>query len=112
MIAGHGHGTGGEAGVLGIAPAAKILSIRVSLEYNDPLNSDAAMDRRLPGAIAEGITYAVDHGARIIDLPLDPGTGRPDRPGGPGRGRRQPRRAGGGSVRAAQERHAGGPGGR
>jgi Subtilase family len=74
IIAGHGHGTGGEAGLLGIAPAAKILSIRVGLEYNDPLNSDQAIARRLPAAIAEGITYAVDHGARIIDLPLDPGT--------------------------------------
>ena len=74
VIAGHGHGTGGEAGILGIAPAAKILSIRVSLEYNDPLNSDPAIARRLPAAIAEGITYAVDHGARVIDLPLDPGT--------------------------------------
>ncbi len=74
IIAGHGHGTGGEAGILGIAPAAKILSIRVSLEYNDPLNADPAIARRLPAAIAEGIIYAVDHGARVIDLPLDPGT--------------------------------------
>jgi Subtilase family len=74
VIAGHGHGTGREQGILGIAPAAKILSLRVSLEYNDPLSSDAAIARRLPGAIAQGITYAVDHGARIIDLPLDPGT--------------------------------------
>ena len=75
VIAGHGHGTGRESGVLGIAPAAKILSIRVNLEYNDPLNSDPAITRRLPAAIADGITYAVDHGARVIDLPLDPGTG-------------------------------------
>src|SRR5271166_1442758 len=74
VIAGHGHGTGGESGILGVAPAAKILSIRVSLEYNDPLNSDPAIAGRLPAAIAEGITYAVDHGARVIDLPLDPGT--------------------------------------
>ena len=73
-IAGHGHGTGRTDGLLGIAPAAKILSIRVSLEFNDPLNSDRAIARRLPGAIASGIIYAVDHGARIIDLPLDPGT--------------------------------------
>jgi len=73
-IAGHGHGTGRTDGLLGIAPAAKILSIRVSLEFNDPLNSDPAIARRLPGAIASGIIYAVDHGARIIDLPLDPGT--------------------------------------
>ena len=74
VIAGHGHGTGREAGILGIAPAAKILSIRVSLEFNDPLNADQAIARRLPTAIASGITYAVDHGARVIDLPLDPGT--------------------------------------
>jgi serine protease len=73
-IAGHGHGTGRAQGLLGIAPAAKILSVRITLEYNDPLNSDQAMARRLPGAIASGIVYAVDHGARIIDLPLDPGT--------------------------------------
>lgn len=74
VIAGHGHGTGRESGILGVAPTAKILSIRVNLEYNDPLNSDAAIARRLPAAIADGITYAVDHGARVIDLPLDPGT--------------------------------------
>ena len=74
VIAGHGHGTGRESGILGVAPAAKILSIRVNLEYNDPLNSDAAIARRLAAAIADGITYAVDHGARVIDLPLDPGT--------------------------------------
>ena len=73
-IAGHGHGTGRADGLLGIAPAAKILSIRVGLEYNDPLNSDRAIAGRLPSAIASGIIYAVDHGARVIDLPLDPGT--------------------------------------
>jgi hypothetical protein len=73
-IAGHGHGPGGESGIMGIAPAAKILSVRVNLEFNDPLNSDPAITRRLPDAIASGITYAVDHGARVIDLPLDPGT--------------------------------------
>lgn len=74
VIAGHGHGTGGVSGIIGIAPAAKILSVRVTLEFNDPLTSDQAIARRLPGAIAAGITYAVDHGAQIIDLPLDPGT--------------------------------------
>ena len=73
-IAGHGHGAGRAEGLLGVAPAAKILSVRVTLEYNDPLNSDQAIARRLPGAIASGIIYAVDHGARVIDLPLDPGT--------------------------------------
>lgn len=74
LIAGHGHGAGRQAGITGVAPAARILSVRVNLEFNDPLNSDQAVTRRLPGAIAAGITYAVDHGARVIDLPLDPGT--------------------------------------
>ena len=74
IIAGHGHGAGGASGIIGIAPAARILSIRVTLEFNDPLNSDRAITRRLPNAIADGIMYAVDHGARVIDLPLDPGT--------------------------------------
>jgi serine protease len=73
-IAGHGHGTGHADGLLGVAPDAKILSVRVTLEYNDQLNSEAAIARRLPGAIARGIVYAVNHGARVIDLPLDPGT--------------------------------------
>jgi serine protease len=73
-IAAHGHGTGRADGLLGVAPEAKILSIRVTLEFNDPLSSDRAIAQRLPGAIARGIDYAIDHGARVIALPLDPGT--------------------------------------
>jgi hypothetical protein len=61
-------------GLVGVAPAAKILSVRVTLEFNDPLAADRAISRRLPQAIADGIRYAADHGARVIDLPLDPGT--------------------------------------
>ena len=41
-------------GLVGIAPAAKILSVRVTLEFNDPLASDQAVSRRLPDAIAAG----------------------------------------------------------
>jgi subtilisin family serine protease len=74
LIAGHGHASGGSAGITGIAPGAKILSLQVTLEYDDPLNSDAAITRRLPAAIAAGIRYAVGHGATVIALPLDPGT--------------------------------------
>jgi hypothetical protein len=73
LIAGRGHGSGGGEGVTGIAPGARILSLQVTLEYNDPLNSDAAITRRLPAAIAAGIRYAVGHGATVIALPLDPG---------------------------------------
>jgi hypothetical protein len=70
IIAAHERGWG----LIGIAPAAKILSVRVTLEFNDPLASDQAISRRLPDAIAAGIRYAANHGARIIELPLDPGT--------------------------------------
>jgi Subtilase family len=74
LIAGHGHGAGGAQGITGVAPGAKILSLQVTLEYDDPLNSDAAITRTLPAAIAAGIRYAVGHGATVIALPLDPGT--------------------------------------
>ena len=74
LIAGHGHGPGGTEGITGVAPAARILSLQVTLEYDDPLASAASVTQRLPGAIAAGIRYAVDHGATVIALPLDPGT--------------------------------------
>jgi hypothetical protein len=90
LIAGHGHGPGGAAGITGVAPDAKILSLRVTLEYNDPLNSNPAITRLLPTAIADGIRYAVGHGASVIALPLDPGTLGPATTGDP--------RAAGGST--------------
>ena len=82
LIAGRGHGASAGAGMMGVAPAASILSVRVTLESNDPLLSDANVGGRLPGAIARGIRYAVNHHASVIDLPLDPVTV----PGSPGVG--------------------------
>ena len=72
LIAGRGHGAG--AGIMGVAPAASILSVRVTLEGDDPLLTDATVAAGLPGAIARGIRYAVNHHATVIDLPLDPVT--------------------------------------
>jgi hypothetical protein len=83
LIAGHGHGPGGATGSAGVAPRARILSLRVTLEYNDPLNARAALTSRLPDEIAAGIRYAVDHHARVIALPLDPGTLGPAAGGDP-----------------------------
>jgi hypothetical protein len=73
LIAGHGHGQGATVGIMGIAPKAKILSVRVTLAANDPLLAQSSVAARLPGAIAAGIRYAVKHGAGVIDLPIDPG---------------------------------------
>jgi Subtilase family len=72
LIAGHGHGTGHADGIIGVAPEAKILSVRVTVENNDPLLTNATTVAALPMAIAKGIRYAVRHGAQVIDLPLDP----------------------------------------
>ena len=75
LIAGHGHGAGGLAGVMGVAPAARVLSVRVTLGSGDPLSADPAITAGLPSAVARGIRYAVRHGATVIDLPMDPGQG-------------------------------------
>ncbi len=72
LIGGHGHGAKHADGVIGVAPEAKILSVRVTLENNDPLLTNATTVAALPMAIAKGIKYAVRHGAQVIDLPLDP----------------------------------------
>ncbi|AWW40492.1 type VII secretion-associated serine protease mycosin [Streptomyces cadmiisoli] len=68
IIAGHGHGPGGADGVLGIAPEAKILPVRVILEDGDPARAKARKSRG--NALAEGIRWAADHGADVINLSL------------------------------------------
>src|ERR1039458_7956944 len=72
IIAGHGHGPHHADGIIGVAPLAKILSVRVTLENKDPLLASPTVVAALPTAIARGIRYAVRHGAQVIDLPLDP----------------------------------------
>ncbi len=72
IIAGHGHGPHHADGIIGVAPQAQILSVRVTLENKDPLLANPAVVAALPQAIARGISYAVRHGAQVIDLPLDP----------------------------------------
>jgi hypothetical protein len=73
LIVGHGHGKGRAAGILGVAPGARLLSVRVGVDGGDPLLSESAFTAGLPAAIAAGIRYAVNNGAQVIDLPLDPG---------------------------------------
>ncbi|MFE1249075.1 type VII secretion-associated serine protease mycosin [Streptomyces sp. NPDC058735] len=68
IIAGHGHGPGNSEGVLGIAPEARILPVRVILEDGDPSRAKARSTRG--NALAEGIRWAADHGADVINLSL------------------------------------------
>jgi len=72
LIGGHGAAADAASGIIGVAPAARILSLRVALDPTDPLNANPADVQRLPAAIAAGIRYAVAHGAQVIALPLDP----------------------------------------
>ncbi|MFE1437701.1 type VII secretion-associated serine protease mycosin [Streptomyces sp. NPDC058739] len=68
IIAGHGHGPDGGDGVLGIAPGAKILPVRVILEDGDSSRGKARKTRG--NALADGIRWAADHGADVINLSL------------------------------------------
>ncbi|MEV0268888.1 type VII secretion-associated serine protease mycosin [Hamadaea sp. NPDC050747] len=62
IIAAHGHGTNNRDGALGIAPKAKILPIRMSVGKG----SAAVEGGDVP--VAEGIRWAVQHGAKIINI--------------------------------------------
>ncbi len=73
IISGHGHGPGAAAGIMGVAPDAKILSIRVTWELGDPARSDHAQVEHSRDAIAQGIRYAADHGAQVISMSLGGG---------------------------------------
>ena len=68
IIAGHGHGAGDADGVMGIAPEAEILPVRVILEDGDSARGKARNTRG--NALAEGIRWAADHDADVINLSL------------------------------------------
>jgi Subtilase family len=59
LIAGQGYGTG----VVGVAPKARILPVVV--------NAAPASLTADPATMAAGITYAANHGARVIDIPQE-----------------------------------------
>ncbi|WP_424214619.1 type VII secretion-associated serine protease mycosin [Streptomyces sp. BI20] len=68
IVAGHGHGADRGEGVLGMAPGARILPVRVILEEGDPGRAKARESKG--GALAEGIRWAADNGADVINLSL------------------------------------------
>ncbi|MFJ2778884.1 type VII secretion-associated serine protease mycosin [Kitasatospora sp. NPDC087315] len=60
LIAGHGHES--QAGVMGLAPKAKILPVRIvwNGQSQDPQQSDIAL----------AVRFAVDHGAKVINMSI------------------------------------------
>ncbi|WP_158795004.1 type VII secretion-associated serine protease mycosin [Streptomyces sp. NRRL S-337] len=65
LIAGHGHGPRGAAGVKGLAPGAKILPLLVNTQ--DGLRIGTGKGE---SPVSQAIRYAVDHGATVINLSL------------------------------------------
>ncbi|WP_051742543.1 type VII secretion-associated serine protease mycosin [Kitasatospora sp. MBT66] len=59
LIAGHGHGDG--AGIMGLAPKARILPVRIPME-GESISPQSEL--------AMAIRYAVDHGASVINMSL------------------------------------------
>ena len=72
LIAGHGHGPGGQDGILGVAPESRILSIRVITDRSDPYFQRYEMQSasRGQGELAAAIRYAVSHHAGVISMSL------------------------------------------
>ncbi len=72
LIAGHGHGRGARNGILGVAPKAKILSIRVITDVTDPGYHAYRHEPewRGQGELAKAIRFAVRHGADVISMSL------------------------------------------
>jgi type VII secretion-associated serine protease mycosin len=70
LIAGHGDGPGRSGGVIGVAPAARVLSVRVILDDQEPGFAVYNENASYADAIAEGIRYAVSHGAGVINMSL------------------------------------------
>ena len=71
IIAGHGH-DGGSSGIIGVAPDAKILSIRVIPDKDDPGYSayDSEPESRIQQSLADGIVDAVKDGAKVISMSI------------------------------------------
>ncbi len=71
LIAGHGHDDG-FSGVIGVAPQARILSIRVIPDRADPhyKRYEREPETFIQQSLARGIDYAVAHGARVISMSI------------------------------------------
>ena len=72
IIAGRGHGAGGFDGIIGVAPEARILSIRVIPDKDDPgyRTYDSHPEQNIQRSLAEGITDAVRKGAAVISMSI------------------------------------------
>jgi subtilisin family serine protease len=75
LVAGHGH-AGGSSGIIGVAPASKVLSIRVVTDRGDPhfRTYQHESNDEVQRALATAITDATTRGAQVISMSLGYGT--------------------------------------
>jgi type VII secretion-associated serine protease mycosin len=71
IIAGRGH-DGGADGIIGVAPEARILSIRVIPDKDDPgyRSYDSHPEQAIQQSLAQGIRDAVNDGATVISMSI------------------------------------------
>ena len=61
-------GPGDDGGIIGVAPAAQVLSVRVILDDQEPGLGVYNSNPRYADAIDDGIRYATQHGAQVIKM--------------------------------------------
>src|SRR6516165_2763921 len=82
LIVGHGHAPGGSSGIMGVAPAAKVLSIRAVTDQDDPgyRRYQHESESRVQGHLAAAIRYATTKNVSVISMSLGyQGASRPVR---------------------------------
>ncbi|MFE4971725.1 type VII secretion-associated serine protease mycosin [Kitasatospora sp. NPDC056651] len=72
LIAGHGHGA--RDGIMGLAPRAKILPVKIKSAEGNPdsqstLDPQPSLDPQ-QNDLAEAIRFAADHGAKVVNISL------------------------------------------
>jgi type VII secretion-associated serine protease mycosin len=68
LIAGHGHGP--NDGLIGLAPEARVLSVRTIADPSEPGYSSFRDRPEYLEALPKAIRYATDHGADVINMSL------------------------------------------
>jgi type VII secretion-associated serine protease mycosin len=68
LIAGHGHG--GDAGMIGIAPQAHVLSVRTIADPDEPGYASFRNKPEYQSSLPKAIRYAADHGVSVINMSL------------------------------------------
>ncbi|KII00499.1 hypothetical protein LP52_01385 [Streptomonospora alba] len=75
IIAGRGHGQEYTGGVVGVAPGADVLSVRVLAGTGEP---GEAEEQAVADALGDGIRHAADEGAQVLVLPAGAASADPD----------------------------------